>query len=249
MNLLSRFPAAHPSLRTRVAFATAIAAAIVVRHRRHDRLDRHHQRPQGTPGPQARRGGGLRDPVPAARPRPDPQVPQRPGRDHHGARPGGQVTSNSDVVLPDLPAGYADTTSTASGTGCARSRSGRSPGRRSSVAVGATYDATIADTNNLHRRVIMICSVRHRRGGGGRLAAGRIRGAAPQTARAADPCRSTWAARRPTSTSEAPPRPSRSPTPSRAWSSASGRSRTAPRPRSPRLATSPPCRRTNCAPR
>jgi RNA polymerase sigma factor (sigma-70 family) len=27
-----------------------------------------------------------------------------------------------------------------------------------SVAVGATYDATIADTNNLHRRVIIICS-------------------------------------------------------------------------------------------
>ena len=26
-----------------------------------------------------------------------------------------------------------------------------------SVAVGATYDATIADTNNLHRRVIIIC--------------------------------------------------------------------------------------------
>jgi hypothetical protein len=26
-----------------------------------------------------------------------------------------------------------------------------------SVAVGATYDATIADTNNLHRRVIFIC--------------------------------------------------------------------------------------------
>ena len=36
-----------------------------------------------------------------------------------------------------------------------------------SVAVGATYDATIADTNNLHRRVIMICSVRDRRGRGG----------------------------------------------------------------------------------
>ena len=27
-----------------------------------------------------------------------------------------------------------------------------------SVAVGATYDATIADTNNLHRRVLIICS-------------------------------------------------------------------------------------------
>ena len=26
-----------------------------------------------------------------------------------------------------------------------------------SVAVGATYDATIADTNNLHRRVLVIC--------------------------------------------------------------------------------------------
>ncbi|PRC60306.1 two-component sensor histidine kinase, partial [Mycobacterium sp. ITM-2017-0098] len=28
-----------------------------------------------------------------------------------------------------------------------------------SVAVGATYDATIADTNNLHRRVLIICSL------------------------------------------------------------------------------------------
>ena len=27
-----------------------------------------------------------------------------------------------------------------------------------SVAVGATYDATITDTNNLHRRVLVICA-------------------------------------------------------------------------------------------
>ena len=68
-----------------------------------------------------------------------------------------EVTSNSDVVLPELPAGYADTY--VNGVRYrVRTVDIRVP-EPMSVAVGATYDATIADTNNLHRRVILICGV------------------------------------------------------------------------------------------
>ena len=70
-------------------------------------------------------------------------------------RQGEQVTSNSDVILPQLPAGYADTY--VNGVRYrVRTVDIRVP-EPMSVAVGATYDATIADTNNLHRRVLVIC--------------------------------------------------------------------------------------------
>ena len=64
-------------------------------------------------------------------------------------------------MLPALPAGYADTY--VNGVRYrVRTVEIRAP-EPMSVAVGATYDATIADTNNLHRRVLIICSLRHRR--------------------------------------------------------------------------------------
>jgi two-component system sensor histidine kinase PrrB len=72
-------------------------------------------------------------------------------------RKGGQVTSNGNVELPQLPAGYADTY--VNGVRYrVRTVDIRVP-EPMSVAVGATYDATIADTNNLHRRVIIICAL------------------------------------------------------------------------------------------
>ncbi|MGH3576550.1 MAG: HAMP domain-containing sensor histidine kinase, partial [Mycobacterium sp.] len=70
-------------------------------------------------------------------------------------RRGNEVTSNSAVVLPHLPAGYADTY--VNGVRYrVRTVDIPGPGPRS-LAVGDTYDATLADTNNLHRRVILIC--------------------------------------------------------------------------------------------
>ena len=70
-------------------------------------------------------------------------------------RKNGQVTSNSNVVLPQLPAGYQDTY--VNGVRYrVRTVEIRAP-EPMSVAVGDTYNATIADTNNLHRRVIIIC--------------------------------------------------------------------------------------------
>jgi two-component system sensor histidine kinase PrrB len=69
-------------------------------------------------------------------------------------RKGGDVTSNSTVILPELPAGYADTY--INGVRYrVRTVDIRVP-EPMQVAVGATYDATIADTNNLHRRVLII---------------------------------------------------------------------------------------------
>ncbi len=70
-------------------------------------------------------------------------------------RRGNVVESNSDVTLPKLKDGYADT----------RVRGVRYRVRTveiagpepTSLAAGATYDATIAETNNLHRRVLLIC--------------------------------------------------------------------------------------------
>jgi two-component system, OmpR family, sensor histidine kinase PrrB len=157
MNLLSRVFRRTPSLRTRVAFATAIAAAIVVgivgtivwvgiTHDRKERLDRRLDEAAGFAIPFLPRG---LDQIPKSPNDQDAIITVR--------RPGGQVTSNSDVTLPELPAGYADTTidgvryrvRTVQLTG---------PQGPMTAAVGATYEATIADTNNLHRRVIMICS-------------------------------------------------------------------------------------------
>jgi two-component system sensor histidine kinase PrrB len=70
-------------------------------------------------------------------------------------RSGNLVKSNSDVTLPKLDVDYAD--AYLNGVRY-RVRTVGIPGPGpSSLAVGATYDATIAETNNLHRRVLLIC--------------------------------------------------------------------------------------------
>jgi two-component system sensor histidine kinase PrrB len=156
MAVLSRIFRRTPSLRTRVAFATAIAATIVVgivgavvwigiTNDRKERLDRRLDEAAGFAIPFLPRGLG--------------EIPKSPNDQDAviTVRRGGQVTSNSEVVLPELAAGYADTY-----VDGVRYRvrtvelANPEPMR---VAVGATYDATIADTNNLHRRVILICSL------------------------------------------------------------------------------------------
>ncbi len=154
MDRLSRIFARTPSLRTRVAFATAIGAAIVVlivgtivwvgiTNDRKERLDRRLDEAAGFAIPFLPRGLD--------------EIPRSPNDQDAviTVRKGGQVTSNSNVVLPELPAGYADTY--VNGVRYrVRTVDIRVP-EPMSVAVGATYDATIADTNNLHRRVILIC--------------------------------------------------------------------------------------------
>ncbi len=144
-----------PSLRTRVAFATAIAAAIVVgivgtvvwigiTNDRKERLDRRLDEAAGFAIPFLPRGLD--------------EIPKSPNDQDAviTVRKGDQVTSNANVVLPQLPAGYADTY--VDGVRYrVRTVDIRVP-EPMSVAVGATYDATIADTNNLHRRVLIICS-------------------------------------------------------------------------------------------
>jgi two-component system sensor histidine kinase PrrB len=156
MTVLSRIFRRTPSLRTRVAFATAIAATIVVgivgavvwigiTNDRKERLDRRLDEAAGFAIPFLPRGLG--------------EIPKSPNDQDAviTVRRDGQVTSNSEVVLPELPAGYADTY-----VDGVRYRvrtvelANPDPMR---VAVGATYDSTIADTNNLHRRVIIICSL------------------------------------------------------------------------------------------
>jgi two-component system sensor histidine kinase PrrB len=156
MNVLSRVFRRTPSLRTRVAFATAIAAAIVVgivgtivwigiTNDRKERLDRRLDEAAGFAIPFLPRGLD--------------EIPKSPNDQDSiiTVRKNGEVTSNSNVVLPELPPGYADTY-----VGGVRYRvrtveiqSLQGP---MLAAVGATYDFTIADTNNLHRRVIIICS-------------------------------------------------------------------------------------------
>jgi two-component system sensor histidine kinase PrrB len=156
MNPLSRVFRRTPSLRTRVAFATAIAAAIVVgivgtivwigiTNDRKERLDRRLDEAAGFAIPFLPRGLD--------------EIPKSPNDQDAiiTVRKGGVVTSNSDVVLPELPPGYADTY-----VGGVRYRVRtveiQGPQGPMLAAVGATYDSTIADTNNLHRRVIIICS-------------------------------------------------------------------------------------------
>ncbi len=152
---LSRFFSRTPSLRTRVAFATAIAAAIVVgivgtvvwigiTNDRKERLDRRLDEAAGFAIPFLPRGLD--------------EIPKSPNDQDAviTVRKGDQVTSNANVVLPQLPAGYGDTY--VNGVRYrVRTVDIRVP-EPMSVAVGATYDATIADTNNLHRRVLIICS-------------------------------------------------------------------------------------------
>jgi two-component system sensor histidine kinase PrrB len=154
MNLLARIFRRTPSLRTRVAFATAIGAAIVViivgtivwvgiTNDRKERLDRRLDEAAGFAIPFLPRG--LHE------------IPRSPSEQDAviTVRQAGDVTSNSNIVLPELPAGYADTY--IDGVRWrVRTVEIPAPGPMW-VAVGATYDATIADTNNLHRRVIIIC--------------------------------------------------------------------------------------------
>ncbi|NVN49997.1 HAMP domain-containing sensor histidine kinase [Mycolicibacterium hippocampi] len=155
MTVLSRIFRRTPSLRTRVALATAIGAAIVVvivgtvvwvgiTNDRKERLDRRLDEATGFAIPFLPRG---LDEIPNS---PDDQDAVITVREADG-----EVTSTSKVVLPQLEPGYADTY-----IGDVRYRVRtveiRAPDPMS-VAVGATYDATIADTNNLHRRVLIIC--------------------------------------------------------------------------------------------
>ena len=154
MSLLTRIFRRTPSLRTRVAFATAIAAAIVVgivgtvvwvgiTNDRKERLDRRLDEAAGFAIPFLPRGLD--------------EIPKSPNDQDAviTVRNGDQVTSNSNVVLPPMPAGYADTY--VNGVRYrVRTVDIRIP-EPMAVAVGATYDATIADTNNLHRRVLIIC--------------------------------------------------------------------------------------------
>jgi two-component system sensor histidine kinase PrrB len=156
MNLLSRVFRRTPSLRTRVAFATAIAAAIVVgivgtivwigiTNDRKERLDRRLDEAAGFAIPFLPRGLD--------------EIPKSPNDQDAiiTVRKNGEVTSNSNVILPALPPGYADTyvDGVRYRVRTVEIQSLQGP---MLAAVGATYDFTIADTNNLHRRVIIICS-------------------------------------------------------------------------------------------
>ena len=159
MNQLSRIFQRTPSLRTRVAFATAIAAAIVVgivgvivwvgvTNDRKERLDRRLDEAAGFAIPFLPRGLD--------------EIPRSPNDQDAviTVRQAGEVKSNSKIVLPDLPPGYADTyvNDVRYRVRTVEIRVPNLDGTAMSVAVGATYDATIADTNNLHRRVILICT-------------------------------------------------------------------------------------------
>jgi two-component system sensor histidine kinase PrrB len=155
MSLLSRIFRRTPSLRTRVALATAIGAAIVVvivgtvvwigiTNDRKERLDRRLDEAAGFVIPLLPQGLN--------------EIPKSPNNQDAivTVRRGDEVTSNSDVVLPQLDPGYADTEVNGVRYRVRTVDIPYYPGPMS-VAVGATYDATIADTNNLHRRVIIIC--------------------------------------------------------------------------------------------
>lgn len=153
MSLLRRTFARTPSLRARVVFATAIGTAIVVlivgavvwvgvTNDRKERLDRRLDEAAGFTIPLIGLGELPRSASPT-----DAVITVRRAY---------EVTSNSAVVLPQLPPGYADTY--IDGVRYrVRTVDIPGPGPRS-LAVGATYDATIADTNNLHRRVVLICA-------------------------------------------------------------------------------------------
>ena len=156
MNILARIFRRTPSLRTRVAFVTAVAAAMVVgivgtivwigiTNDRKERLDRRLDEAAGFAVPFLPRGLS--------------EIPRSP-RDQNvviTARQSGQVNSNSTaVLLPELPVGYADTY--VNGIRYRVRTVQINMPEPMLVAVGATYDATIVNTNNLHRRVIAVCS-------------------------------------------------------------------------------------------
>ena len=143
-----------PSLRTRVAFATAIGAAIVVTivgtivwigitNDRLERLDRRLDEAAGFAVPFVPRGLD--------------QIPPSPNDQDVviTVRRGDQVRSNSPVVLPRVDSDYA--TTYVDGVRYRVRTVELSYPEATSLEVGATYDDTIADTNNLHRRVLIIC--------------------------------------------------------------------------------------------
>ncbi|OBJ06257.1 sensor histidine kinase KdpD [Mycobacterium sp. 1465703.0] len=156
MKFLSRILTRTPSLRARVAVATAIGTAIVVviagavvwfgiTSAWTERLDRRLDEAAGFAIPFLPRG--LED------------IPRTPNDQDTviTVRRDGQVKSNSHVILPQLDVGYADTY--INGVRYrVRTLEARTP-QPTMVAVGATYDDTIAQTNNLHRRVILICGL------------------------------------------------------------------------------------------
>src|ERR1700730_10383600 len=152
MNILSRIFARTPSLRTRVGLATAIGAAIPVlivgavvwvgiTNDRKERLDRRLDEAAGFAIPFLPRGLD--------------EIPRSPNdRDAiMTIRRGDLVKSNSDVTLPRLKADYADTYVRGARY---RATTVEIPGPvPTSLAVGATYDTTVGETNNLHRRVML----------------------------------------------------------------------------------------------
>jgi two-component system, OmpR family, sensor histidine kinase PrrB len=154
MKFLSRILARTPSLRTRVVLATALGAAIPVlivgavvwvgiTNDRKERLDRRLDEAAGFAIPFLPRGLD--------------EIPRSPNdRDAiMTIRRGSQVKSNSDVTLPRSDVDYTDEYSNGVRY---RVRTVEIMGPEpTSLAVGATYDATLAETNNLHRRVLLIC--------------------------------------------------------------------------------------------
>ena len=143
-----------PSLRTRVAFATAIGAAIVVTivgiivwvgitNDRLERLDRRLDEAAGFAVPFVPRGLD--------------QIPPSPNDQDVviTVRHGDKVRSNSDVVLPSLNSDYG--TAVVDGVRYRVRTVELAYPEATTLEVGATFDDTIADTNNLHRRVLVIC--------------------------------------------------------------------------------------------
>ena len=157
MSLLTRIFRRTPSLRQRVAFTSAIAGAIIVliagtvvwlgiTDAWNERLDRRLDEAAGFAIPFLPQGLN--------------EIPKSPNNQDAviTVRRGDEVTSNSDIVLPELDPGYADTYIDGVRYRVRTVDIPYYPGPMS-VAVGATYDATIADINNLHRRVIIICTL------------------------------------------------------------------------------------------
>ena len=153
---LARIFRRTPSLRTRVAFATAIGAAIVVTivgtivwigitNDRLERLDRRLDEAAGFAVPFVPRG---LDQIPPSPNDQDVVITVRRGE---------AVRSNSDVTLPRLDSDYA--TTEVNGVRYRVRTVELSYPEATTLEVGATYDDTIADTNNLHRRVLIICAL------------------------------------------------------------------------------------------
>jgi two-component system, OmpR family, sensor histidine kinase PrrB len=156
MNILSRILTRTPSLRARVVVATAIGAAIPVlivgtviwfgiTKDREYWLDRRLDEAAGFATPFVPRGLD--------------EIPRSPNDQNTviTVRRGDQVKSNSNITLPKLNGDYADTNINGKRYRV-RTVEILAP-QPMSVEVGATYDETIKETNNLHRRVILICGL------------------------------------------------------------------------------------------